>query len=139
MPPPPGTPTITFASSMPHPIDSSDPRRLSVESLLSGPPGMGSDYSSSQARGSFSDISRQGSIATTAELQEEMVTLGVDRGFKDLDIGKNDDTYAITGDSPIISRSTLEVEGTEEYISTEFGFGVRAKDTDFEGGHYYAR
>ncbi|KAI9745683.1 MAG: hypothetical protein M1818_001217 [Claussenomyces sp. TS43310] len=117
--------------------ESSDPRRLSVESLLSGPPGMGSDSTMTNNRGSISDIQ---SPLTSLD-QEELTTWGIDRGFKDLDMPKNDDLNAISGGSPAIRREEPEwfANAHDEYSPIEFGFGVQAKDTAFEGGGYYAQ
>jgi hypothetical protein len=68
---------------------------------------------------------------------EEATTWGVDRGFRDLDIGKNDDANAITGGSPITKREHLDFESDD--VPIEFGFGVQAKDTNFEKNDYYAQ
>jgi len=122
--------------------DTSDPRRLSVESLLSGPPGIPDepiqncgDRLTSDARTSH-PCSVGGS-----DVAEEMVTYGVDRGFRDLDIGKNDDDNAISGGSPITKREHLDhsLNGQYEEQPIEFGFGVQAKDTAFEKNDYYAQ
>jgi hypothetical protein len=73
--------------------------------------------------------------------REDMKTWGVDRGFKDLDIGKNDDLNAITGGSPTALRESLDIvrEMDADFAPIEFGFGVQAKDTAFEKGGYYAK
>lgn len=70
-----------------------------------------------------------------------METWGVDRGFKDLDIGKNDDAKAISGGSPTTLREHLDLVRVtdDDYAPNEFGFGVQAKDIAFEKGGYYAR
>jgi hypothetical protein len=74
-------------------------------------------------------------------MTEEMTTCGVDRGFPDLDIGKNDDANAISGGSPLVGRDNLDLvrNGQGDYAPTEFGFGVQAKNTEFQKGNYYAR
>jgi hypothetical protein len=121
-----------------------DPRRLSVESLLSGPPGI--PYQPS--RTSFSGLTPEAptyrshqSTSSGGEKLEEMTTWGLDRGFKDLDEGKNDDTNAISGGSPTVKRENLDSETDEDgdYVPTEFGFGIQAKDTAFEKGNYYQK
>jgi hypothetical protein len=71
------------------------------------------------------------------EYAEEVITLGVDRGFPDLDIGKNDDANAITGGSPVTKREHIDFESN--IVPSEFGFGVQAKDTNFEKNDYYAQ
>ncbi len=119
--------------------DTSDPRRLSVESLLSGPPGMPDQQN--RGRPTSDPQTPRPSSAGNGETLEEMRTWGVDRGFKDLDVGKNDDANAISGGSPIVMRDHLELSITEEgdYVPVEFGFGVQSKDTAFEKNDYYAQ
>lgn len=122
----------------PYSLHGADSRRLSVESLLSGPPGMGYDQDTLTSRDSISDI--QSPLKSLD--QEELVTWGIDRGFKDLDIGKNDDEIAISGCSPVTHGKEPEfwVDNVSSSSSAvEFGFGVQAKDTAFEGGDYYAQ
>jgi hypothetical protein len=156
----------------------SDPRRLSVESLLSGPPGMPDEQSRkpSDTMNSITSDPRtplRSSLETgdylldeqnrkpsdtmnsitsdprtplrssfgTGEYVEEMTTWGVDRGFCDLDVGKNDDLNAITGASPVTKRAHLNLshKGDSDNGPIEFGFGVQAKDTVFEKSDYYAK
>jgi hypothetical protein len=116
----------------------SDPRRLSVESLLSGPPGMPDEPNRKYSDTITSDPrTPHPSASVNGEYSEEVITLGVDRGFRDLDIGKNDDANAITGGSPITKREHLDFESDD--VPIEFGFGVQAKDTNFEKNDYYAQ
>jgi len=115
----------------------SDPRRLSVESLLSGPPGM-----PDEPNRKYSDTITSGPRTPHRARRERRVfggsdNLGVDRGFRDLDIGENDDSNAITGGSPITKREHLDFESDD--VPIEFGFGVQAKDTNFEKNDYYAQ
>lgn len=120
----------------------SDPRRLSVESLLSGPPGIPeerirkhSDTITSDPRTPLPNPLENG------EYLEEMTTWGVDRGFRDLDYGINDDANAISGASPVIKRAYLEfpLNGDCDDVPVEFGFGVQAKDMVFEKNDYYSK
>lgn len=137
-------------------------RKPSIESLLSGPAGMGSDHSSTPARGSvsttrgsFSD--NRGSVSTYSDTRpssnetwtaegiatvfdgfEQLTQYGIDRGFKDLDLGRNDDLSAITGGSPAFPRAHLEHILPDTDSNLEFGFGVQAKDSAF-GDDYYAK
>jgi len=117
----------------------SDPRRLSVESLLSGPPGISYEYHQGYGRRSISDSIQ--SPSANCGIPEEYTTYGIDRGFKDLDIGKNNDINAISGGSPVATREHLDLVLNDEgqYTPVEFGFGIHAKDTEFEGGSYYAQ
>src|SRR3954447_17722547 len=55
-------------------------RRLSVSSLLSGPPGISS--------ANESNAETQGGDEKYHDLYQDTNTWGVDRGFKDLDLGK---------------------------------------------------
>jgi hypothetical protein len=116
----------------------SDPRRLSVESLLSGPPGMPDEPIRKYSDPVTSDPrTPHPSSSGNGEYSEEVKIWGLDRGFRDLDIGKNDDTNAITGGSPITKREHLDFESDD--VPIEFGFGVQAKDTNFEKNDYYAQ
>jgi hypothetical protein len=116
----------------------SDPRRLSVESLLSGPPGMPDEPNRKYSDTITSDPrTPHPSSSGNGEFSEEVTTWGVDRGFRDLDIGENVDANAITGGSPITKREHLDFESDD--VPIEFGFGVQAKDTNFEKNDYYAQ
>jgi hypothetical protein len=73
------------------------------------------------------------------DVYQDTTTWGVDRGIKDLDIGKNDDMNAITGVSPVALRDHLELvlDQDGELIPVEFGFGMETNNTAFENGGYY--
>jgi len=112
--------------------DTPDLRRLSVNSLLSGPAGP-------------SEISRNYHSKSKSGLQDFSVpyqdilnttTYGIDRGIKDLDIGKNDDMNAITGVSPVLVRDHLELVLDDEG-DLDSGFGGETSHTAFESGGYY--
>lgn len=92
-------------------------RRLSIDSLLSGPPGM------SNAMGTAGSTSREQTPLPYGDPRDDIITLGVDIGRRDLDIGKNDDANAIS----------------KEHISLDFGFGEQTKVAAFEKGGYYER
>jgi hypothetical protein len=70
-----------------------------------------------------------------------MSTWGVDRGFRDLDVGKNDDANAITGASPVTKQDYLSFshDGDFNYGLLEFGFGVQTTYTALEKNNYYAK
>lgn len=113
----------------------SDVRRLSVNSLLSGPPG-----TSYQADRMY-DGDGQGLHNWGQQPHDELddITIyGIDRGFKDLDIGRNDDMNAITGVSPRSIRDHLNhrLDGDNDLIPMEFGFGMN-ENPAFKAGAYY--
>lgn len=114
-----------------------DIRRLSVNSLLSGPP-----------RQDFNQFPQleTGHVLFETDLDnsDEMTFYGIDRGKKDLDIGKNDDMNAISkGDSPIVHKNPL----ADSYFGNgptgtstptiEFGFGVNMNDDTQDDNYYY--
>jgi hypothetical protein len=117
--------------------ESPDLRRLSVSSLLSGPPGMAHHTDRIHAPRSNPEI--QDWDVQYQDVYQDTTTLGVDRGIKDLDIGKNDDMNAITGVSPVALRDHLELvlDQDGELIPVEFGFGMETNNTAFENGGYY--
>ncbi|ELR03944.1 hypothetical protein VC83_09022 [Pseudogymnoascus destructans] len=90
-------------------------RRLSIDSLLSGAPGM------SNAMGTAGSTSREQTPLPYGDPRDDIITLGVDKGLRDLDIGKNDDANAIS----------------KEYSSLDFSFGQQTKVATFEKGGYY--
>jgi hypothetical protein len=106
-----------------------------VNSLLSGPPGISNqgdrayDNENHEIRDWTHDI---------PENFDDSTVYGIDRGFKDLDIGKNDDANAITGVSPVIVRDHLNrsLDDELESIPMEFGFGMK-ENPAFENGAYY--
>lgn len=100
----------------------SDLRRLSVSSLLSGPPGMPVTGSSQ----SVQDWS--------VRYQDDTTTYGIDRGFKDLDVGKNDDMSAILGTSPVRLRDHLDLVLDQDGEPVEPGFTT---DAAVANGSYY--
>ena len=122
----------------PHaPQESPDLRRLSVSSLLSGPPGM--PYPSERTYSNKSNSEVQDWSLELRDVYQDTITLGIDRGFKDLDIGKNDDMNAISGSSPVAMRDHLDLVLDEdgEFMPIEFGFGMETNNTAFENGGYY--
>ncbi|KAF2185023.1 hypothetical protein K469DRAFT_708283 [Zopfia rhizophila CBS 207.26] len=101
-----------------------DLRRLSVQSLLTGPPGdnpYGHSPETTQAR--------QYPITDSST-----TTYGYDLGNPDLDTPKNDDVNAIAIFSP--PSGTMGFPGEESYGGTP---AVRGKDMAFEKGGYYAK
>lgn len=114
---------------------SPDVRRLSVNSLLSGPPGI--SYSGDRAYDSENQSIRDWSQQRHEEL-DDVTIYGIDRGFKDLDIGKNDDMNAITGVSPRTTRDhhNHNFDEDSELMPMEFGFGMKESPA-FKTGVYY--
>ncbi|RFU31231.1 hypothetical protein B7463_g5119, partial [Scytalidium lignicola] len=114
-------------------------RRLSVNSLLSGPPGI--PYEDVPPPPGSIHIDVRSWPPNPVEYYQNTTTWGIDRGFKDLDIGKNDDRNAISGVSPTALRAHLDliIDEDGELTPVEFGFGMQTTHTTtvFEGGGYY--
>ncbi|TAQ87278.1 hypothetical protein B7494_g4380 [Chlorociboria aeruginascens] len=117
-----------------HTTDSPDLRRLSVSSLLSGPP-----EASFQHDHVYRSNNHDPQNWPVQYQADGTTTWGIDRGFKDLDIGKNDDMNAISGSSPVVMRDHLELalNNDGEVIPVEFGFGMQTNETTSENGGYY--
>lgn len=115
--------------------ESPDLRRLSVNSLLSGPAGY--QYPPEQASTPRSNPDSHDWSFQYRDLYTDTTTYGVDRGFKDLDIGKNDDANAISGASPLTSRDHLDFVLDEESaeMPVEFGFGMNSPAIE-DAGYY---
>lgn len=108
--------------------DTRDFHRLSVSSLLSGPPGISPlNNQFYHPRADVKDWSVQ-HLDTT--------TWGVDRGFVDLDVPNNDDNNAISGASPVALKSHLDMIN-DHGSPPEFGFGMEISNTAFDSGNYY--
>ncbi|KAI4168234.1 MAG: hypothetical protein LQ343_006562 [Gyalolechia ehrenbergii] len=109
------------------PQESPDLRRLSVKSLLS-------DDSPADSGNETPYIA---STATTPTFE-----YGIDRGFPDLDLPKNNDATALSGVSPSLTRSDsfnppLE-DNDQECLPLEFGFGLYGNNSTQDQGGYYA-
>lgn len=109
------------------PPESPDLRRLSVKSLLS-------DDSPAD---SGNETPFMASTVTTPTIE-----YGIDRGFPDLDVPRNNDSAALNGASPLTTRSDsldfrLDAEG-DEYFPPEFGFGLYGSNSTQDQGGYYA-
>jgi hypothetical protein len=100
-----------------------DLRRLSVQSLLTGPPGDGPQISSPDGR-----QSRQ-----YPRVNSGYTTYGYDLGLPDLDTPKNDDINAIAIFSP--PSGTVGLDRENPYGNAE----VRGQDMAFEKGGYYTK
>ncbi|KAI1180596.1 fungal-specific transcription factor domain-containing protein [Nemania sp. FL0916] len=111
-------------------------RRLSVNSLLAGPANLRALYTdgTGQARGMLPPLD-------TMPASNEPTFYGVDRGFHDYDLGKNDDMNAIGGSSPLLQREFLDISLEEpvDFSLTEFGFGIDPNDHDEADGRYYSK
>ncbi|KAI0880400.1 uncharacterized protein GGS22DRAFT_85511 [Annulohypoxylon maeteangense] len=113
-------------------------RRLSVNSLLSAPPGPQAlqDENAGRPRTGLPpiDTRARGSTGTTYH--------GIDRGFPDHDLGRNDDMIAISGSSPLLQREFTDApfsEQGDDPVWTEFGFGVETNEFNDEEGGYYSK
>jgi hypothetical protein len=112
----------------PAPYAPPDLRRLSVNSLLTGPPGeTPPGLVSSEVRGRRYPIG-----------DSSYTTYGFDLGHPDLDTPKNDDANAILILSP--PTGSVGFAGDGQYdASSNLSFRIRSKDIAFEKGGYYAK
>ena len=94
---------------------SSDPRRLSVNSLLSSP--------------------------TALESANQMVSYGTDKGFPDLDIPRNEDRHVLEGSTPVLLRSPDHnfSDGGSSHFHPEFGFRLHGTRATHGTDRYYAQ
>ena len=106
--------------------ENADSRRLSVKSLL------------------LDDFEQSDSAAHkhTQSTLDPLIHYGVDRGFPDLDVGKNNDAIALNGLTPALSSPGLYRHGSNGAESfeapAEFGFGIYTVDHAHDEGGYYA-
>lgn len=116
------------------PQESPDLRRLSVSSLLS-PPGPDDDPLTNSRRGSTTPTS------PSIKPSEVGKIYGLDRGFPDLDRPNNNDSVALNGLTPSLSKVGLCYTDAEIPADDppEFGFGLHAGNTAHGDGGYYAR
>ncbi|MCJ1469016.1 hypothetical protein MMC07_007648 [Pseudocyphellaria aurata] len=117
--------------------DSPDLRRLSVSSLLSGPPGQDDPHQDSNGGGATPT-----SPYTESLNMSKAIAYGTDRGFPDIDWPNNNDAIALNGLTPSLSTVGLcypEGENkVEDLFVPEFGFGLHAANVAQGGGGYYA-
>ncbi|KAJ8114616.1 hypothetical protein ONZ43_g4861 [Nemania bipapillata] len=111
-------------------------KRLSVNSLLAGPANLRALYNDStgHTRSMLPPLD-------TRPTSNEPTFYGIDRGFQDYDLGKNDDMNAIGGSSPLLQRESLDTPLDEpfDWSWAEFGFGVDTNDAEEPDGGYYAK
>lgn len=105
-----------FAARRPSPANihtCNDPRRLSVNSLLSSP--------------------------TALESSNQMVPHGIDGGFPDLDIPRNEDQNVLEGVTPVSTFGSFAelIIGASE-AQAGFGFGLYSGDSAHSKKGYYA-
>lgn len=141
MPPPTSTPKEIGASTpgsdnaptpgsshMPSPTTNPDIRRLSVSSLLS--PG--------HVEGDRRTSANHPQIGTVARHLHSTTFYGIDRGFRDLDIGRNDDWNAISGVTPQISRGSGPNDTPDnEEDQFDTSFGNYKGEFERDAGSYY--
>ena len=108
-------------------------RRLSVNSLLSGPPGSGDSLVN------LDNLASQGPFSDDAD---GLITYGFDEGNPDRDMPHNDDKNAISVHSPTISarsRSFPSIDSSEEDSgASENNAGLLTKEVVFTRRGYYA-
>ncbi|KAI9640778.1 hypothetical protein NHQ30_010618 [Ciborinia camelliae] len=111
-------------------------RRLSVSSLLSGPPeGAPSEQHNNDKEW---DYESQEWTPYMHDVYQDTETWGIDRGLVDLDIGKNDDANAISESSSTLvdAHQEFDIEHGRELSPMEFGFGMESNETALEVGYY---
>lgn len=109
--------------------DDNDFRRLSVKSLLSD---------------DAEQLDSGGESAPPPPPTPPYIHHGVDRGFPDLDIPRNNDAIALNGITPALSTpgpygGGSVGEADEPSTPIEFGFGLYSSDTAHSEGGYYAK
>ncbi len=115
------------------PQESPDFRRLSVKSLLSDDPGTPAEP------GSSSDGAFPGKLNTSSFISSDKTKYGLDRGFQDLDLPRNNDQTALNGMTPDLGIATLDdADGDNEWFSG-FGFGFNGTAGFQEGAGYYTK
>ncbi|KAA8577158.1 hypothetical protein EYC84_007155 [Monilinia fructicola] len=110
--------------------------RLSVSSLLSGPPDAEPLEQHSNSR--EWDYQSQDWTPYMHDVYQDTETWGIDRGLVDLDIGKNDDANAISESSPALVgiHQEFDVDNGGDLSPMEFGFGMESNETALEVGYY---
>lgn len=139
-------PLTPAPSSTSHPHDTDD-RRISVSSLLSedleDPPSRKDSSTSYPNNWTFEappEPPRRGSLHQRMISYVETETYGHDRGLPDWDLGRNNDSLAISGGGNTPSEhSDFESWLNEADLGIpEFGFRLESKDQAFNPGGYYA-
>ncbi|MCJ1405220.1 hypothetical protein MMC11_008447 [Xylographa trunciseda] len=94
---------------------SGDPRRLSVNSLLSSP--------------------------TALDNANQMLSYGIDRGFPDHDIPRNEDHHVLEGSTPVLTHSpnTNFLEAGSSHLHSEFGFRLHGTGAAHGMDGYYSK
>jgi hypothetical protein len=135
---------LTPATSSASISQDNDDRRISVSSLLSDDPGPPSSKrpsaSDSNQSGPTSEPAappRRGSLHQRMISYSETELYGHDRGAPDLDIPRNHDAMAISGNSPS-EHSDFGSWLEAEFEDASFGFGTASRETVFASGGYYA-
>ncbi len=116
---------------------STDIRRLSVNSLLSGPPGPVYPRAES-ATSAATPLTLPPPFEYEASWADAATLYGYDLGQKDLDLGKNDDANAIEWTPPGSRELTATPRSSHgDAQPSEFGFRVQSSVTEPGAGGYY--
>lgn len=113
-------------------------RRLSVSSLLSGPPGGEEPFTDSGGESAFPTTPHHQSL-----ISSQLINYGTDRGFPDLDLPNNNDAAVLNGITPLLSNASYGHLGAQDIADEqsfhEFGFGLYVADFAHGLGGYYAK
>ena len=102
-------------------LELTDPRRLSINSLLSG--GSSSQYPNNQPHTPRSNSDNQESSIQYRDIYTDHTTYGIDRGIRDHDYGKNDDANAISPTSSMTGREQLSMILNDESAASSSNTG----------------
>jgi hypothetical protein len=107
-----------------------DPRRLSVNSLLSSPI---KEQDGSNRPGSWGNYSSTGN-----NLSPQHVFYGIDRGLSDFDLPRNNDKHALDVVTPPLGGVEFFESGDAGTAANEFGFGLYKTNTAHSRRGYYS-
>lgn len=133
-------------ASNPNPMQDRDVRRVSVSSLLSGSSDVDQirAVSGNPAQASVESVvvsprlDSGFSFRPRADPNIQSESYGLDSGLPDLDIPRNHDATAISGNSPALHNGLdAWLEGVDLGIP-EFGFGLQKREFVFAKGGYYS-
>ncbi|KAK5082703.1 hypothetical protein LTR05_006583 [Lithohypha guttulata] len=137
---------LTPATSSTSHLNDGDDRRISVSSLLSEDPdelpsrkNSPTSYPLAWNYEPMPEPPRRGSLHQRMISYSETETYGHDRGLPDWDLGRNNDTVALSGGNTPSEHSDFESWLNDADLGIpEFGFRLESKDQAFNPGGYYS-